>query len=79
MSEINFKDLIEAPANSLEVKPNVSATRCYGDAKYAKKVFFKSMIYRTVRLALQYPEQAKEYIDSFPKIGGDNIPTPSEN
>ena len=76
MKEINFKDLIEAPANSLEDKPNVSATRCYGDAK---KVFFKSLIYRTVRLTLQYPEQAKEYLDSLPKIGGDNIPTHSEN
>ena len=76
MERINFKDLIEAPANSLEDKPNVSATRCYDDAK---KVFFKSMIYRTVRLTLQYPELAKEYIDSFPKIIYENVPTPSEN
>ena len=75
MERINFKDLIEAPVNSVETKPEVSATRCYGDAK---KVFFKSLIYRTIRLTLQYPELAKEYLDSFPKIGGDNIPTPSD-
>lgn len=75
MERINFKDLIEAPVNSLKDKPDVSATRSYGDAK---KVFFKSLIYRTIRLTLQYPELAKEYLDSFPKINKNNdIPTPS--
>ena len=72
MSEINFKDLIEAPIEYVKEKPDVSATRSYSGAK---KIFFKSLIYRTIRLTLQYPEQAKEYLDNFPKIGGDNIPT----
>lgn len=79
MRKINFKDLIEAPINYVKEKPDVSdvsATRNYSGAK---KMFFRSLIYRTIRLTLQYPELAKEYIDSFPKIGGDNIPTPSEN
>lgn len=71
MREINFKDLIEAQINY-----DVSPTRNYSGAK---KIFFRSLIYRTIRLTLQYPELAKEYIDSFPKICGDNIPTPSEN
>lgn len=74
MREINFKDLIEAPINYVKEKPDVSATRNYSGAK---KIFFKSLIYRTIRLTLQYPELAQEYLDSFPKIGGD-IPTPSE-
>ena len=76
MREINFKDLIEAQINYVEEKPDVSPTRNYSGAK---KIFFRSLIYRTIRLTLQYPELAKEYIDSFPKICGDNIPTPSEN
>ena len=76
MGEINFKDLIEAPIDDVNEKPDVSATRNYSGAK---KMFFRSLIYRTIRLTLQYPEEAKEYLDSFPKIGGDNIPTPSEN
>jgi hypothetical protein len=76
MSEINFKDLIEAPIDYLVEKPGVSATRSY---EGAKKVFFKSLIFRTVRLTLQYPELAKEYIESFPKaVSEENIPTASE-
>lgn len=76
MSEINFKDLIEAPINYLVEKPEISATRSY---EGAKKVFFKSLIFRTVRLTLQYPELAKKYIESFPKaVSEENIPTASE-
>ena len=75
MTKNNFKDLIEAPINYVKEKPDVSATRNYSGAK---KIFFKSLIYRTIRLTLQYPEFAKKYLDSFPKIGGNNIPTPSD-
>ena len=76
MTEINFKDLIEAPIDYyVKEKPDVSATRNYSGAK---KIFFKSLIYRTIRLTLQYPELAQEYLDRFPKIGGNNIPTPSD-
>lgn len=80
MSEIDFKSLIEAPIDNLVEKPSVSsvcATRSYAGAK---KIFFKSLIYRTVRITLQYPELAKEYIESFPKVvSEENIPTPSED
>lgn len=76
MSEIDFKSLIEAPIEHLVEKPGVSsvcATRSYGGAK---KIFFKSLIFRTVRLTLQYPELAKEYIESFPRVvSEENIPT----
>ena len=77
MTEINFKDLIEAPIDYVKEKPDVSATRNYSGAK---KIFFKSLIYRTIRLTLQYPELAQEYLDRFPKVvNEENIPTTSEN
>ena len=80
MEKINFKDLIEAPIDYLVEKPGVSsvcATRSYGGAK---KIFFKSLIFRTVRLTLQYPELAREYLESFPKVvNEENTPTVSEN
>jgi hypothetical protein len=39
----------------------------------------KSAIARTVRLTLQYPEFAKEYLESLPKATMDNIPTATKN
>lgn len=76
--DFKFKNLIEAPIDYLVEKPgvsSVSATRTY---EGAKKIFFKSLIYRTVRITLQYPELAKEYIENFPKIvSKENIPTTS--
>ena len=42
---------------------------------YAKSSFLKSLIYRTVRLTLQYPELAQEYLNSFPKEVNENVPT----
>lgn len=75
MTQEKFKDLIEAHINCLVEKPgisSVSATRTY---EGAKKIFFKSLIFRTVRLTLQYPELAKEYLDSFPKVVNENVPT----
>lgn len=79
MSEINFKNLIEAPINYLVEKPGVSSVSATRSYKGAKKIFFKSLIFRTVRLTLQYPELAKEYIKSFPKaVSEENIPTTSE-
>ena len=77
MPEIDFKNLIEAPIDNIVENPGVSATRNYSGAK---KIFFKSLIFRTVRLTLQYPELAKEYIESFPRVTNEeNIPTTSED
>lgn len=79
MSEINFKSLIEAPIDYLVEKPSVSSVSATRSYEGAKKIFFKSLIFRTVRLTLQYPELAKEYIESFPKaVSEENIPTASE-
>ena len=78
MTQDKFKDLIEAPANfaNKRVVVDVSAThRSYGNAK---QVFLRALIGRTVRIALQYPEFAQEYLDSLPKAVNENIPTISE-
>lgn len=42
---------------------------------YANSSFLKSLIYRTVRLTLQYPELAQEYLNNFPKEVNENVPT----
>lgn len=80
MSEINFKSLIEAPIDYLVEKPGVSSVSLTRTNEGAKKIFFKSLIFRTVRLTLQYPELAKEYLESFPRVSSEeNIPTTSED
>jgi hypothetical protein len=74
MTQEKFKDLIEAPANSAK-STNVSAYRSYGNAK---QVFLRALIGRTVRITLQYPELAQEYLDSLPKAVNENVPTISK-
>ena len=64
MDKHKFKELIEAPANYKSSVCDVSATRTYSGAK---KVFIRALIGRTVRIVLQYPELAQEYLDSLPK------------
>lgn len=66
MDKDKFKELIEAPANCAKRDPGtcVSAHMNYGNAK---QVFLRALIGRTVRLTLQYPELAQEYLDSLPK------------
>lgn len=67
MDKDKFKELIEAPANCAKRDPGagVSAHMSYGNAK---QVFLRALIGRTVRLTLQYPELAQEYLDSLPKV-----------
>ena len=66
MDKDKFKDLIEAPANYAKsnTRAAVSAHMSYSGAK---QVFLRALIGRTVRLTLQYPELAQEYLDSLPK------------
>lgn len=73
MNKHKFKELIEAPANYREFSVcDVAATRTYSGAK---KVFIKALIGRTVRIVLQYPELAQEYLDSLPKaVNEENKP-----
>ena len=77
MDKDKFKDLIEAPANSAKsnTRADVSAYESYGNAK---QVFLRALIGRTVRLTLQYPELAQEYLDNLPKVVNENVPTISK-
>lgn len=56
-----FKALIEAPA--------------INEKDRLKSIFLKGAIGRTVRITLQYPEIAKEYYESLPRVVNENIPT----
>lgn len=62
MTQGKFKDLIEAPA-------------CVDD--FWERIKIKSVIARTLRLALQNPELAQEYFDNLPKAVCENVPTTS--
>lgn len=67
MENIDFKDLIEAP---LRVnKQRVIHAESYREQEiyHSNNVTLRTCISRTIRLCLQYPEQAKQYYDSLPK------------
>ena len=64
MTQETFKQLIEAPVE--------------GKKEFLDKVCTRGLIQRTIRLTLQYPEDAQRYLDNFPKVVNENIPTPSE-
>lgn len=61
MTQETFKQLIEAPAD--------------GKKEFLDKVCTRGVIQRSVRIALQYPEFAQEYLNSLPKVVNENIPT----
>lgn len=63
MTQEKFKDLIEAPVNS--------ENAIWG------RIRIKSLISRTLRLTLQYPDLAQEYFDNLPKAVNENIITVS--
>lgn len=58
MTQEQFNDLIEAPVNR--------------EKEFWTRIAIKSAISRTLRLALQYPEFAKVYLDSLPKAVNEN-------
>ena len=64
MTQETFKQMIEAPAE--------------GKKEFLDKICTRGVIQRSVRIALQYPDFAQEYLDSFPKAVNENIPTPSK-
>lgn len=53
MDKYKFKDLIEAPK--------------IREKEFWNRITIGAAIGRTVRLTLQYPELAQEYLDSLPK------------
>ena len=65
MNKDKFKDLIEAPTKRERLS-------------FLDKICLRGVIQRTVRITLQYPELAQEYLDSLPKAVNENTPTISE-
>ena len=63
MTQEKFKDLIEAPVND--------------EREFWDRIRVKSIISRTLRLTLQYPDLAQEYFDNLPKAVNENIITVS--
>lgn len=64
MTQDKFKDLIEVPINR--------------EKEFWNRMSIKSAIARTLRLTLQYPKLAQEYLDSLPKAVNENVPTISD-
>lgn len=62
MTQEKFKDLIEVPSRV---------------DNFWERVKIKSVIARTLRLALQNPELAQDYLDNLPKAVCENVPTTS--
>lgn len=62
MTQEKFKDLIESPAKVDD---------------FWLRIKIKSVIAKTLRLALQNPELAQEYLDNLPKAVCENVPTTS--
>lgn len=66
MTQEKFKDLIEHPIKQFTFK-QLSAISDVKDTYFWTRIRIKATIGRTLRLALQYPGLAKEYLDSLPK------------
>ena len=65
MDKNKFKDYIEFPSKREHLS-------------FLDKICLRGVIQRTIRITLQYPEVAQEYLNSLPKAVNENIPTPSE-
>lgn len=79
MTNDTFKALVEAPVLHIEKEMDSTKSSKEYDQLFWEKMKVKRAITRTVRLTLQYPEFAKEYLESLPKATMDNIPTATKN
>ena len=59
MTQEEFKNQIEHPLNQLFITNE--------DERFWERIHIKATIGRTLRLALQYPDLAQEYLNSLPK------------
>ena len=59
MTREEFKKQIEYPLNHFTTNE---------DVHFLESIHTKATIERTLRLALQYPNLAQEYLDSLPKL-----------
>ena len=78
MTNDTFKSLIEAPVFRIEKEMGTTKSSKEYDKLFWDNMRVKSIIARTTRLTLQYPEFAKAYLESLPKATMDNIPTATE-
>ena len=67
MENIDFKELIEQPIRAND-RRMINAESCTEQEFYrSNNIILSACISRTIRMCLQYPEQAKQYYDSLPK------------
>ena len=67
MENIDFKELIEQPLRAND-RRMINSESCVEQEFYrSNNITLSACISRTIRLCLQYPEQAKKYYDSLPK------------
>ena len=67
MENIDFKDLIEEPLRINKQRMIYAGSYREQEIYRSNNVVLGACISRTIRLCLQYPEQAKQYYDSLPK------------
>ena len=77
MDKDKFKDLIKAPCQYQFKMVDTEGRYLNVDNNSIKRLIC-GIIQRTVRITLQYPELAQEYLDSLPKAVNENVPTISE-
>lgn len=66
MDKDKFKDLIEAPCQYKFKMVDTEGHYLNVDNNSINKLICR-IIQRTIRIVLQYPELAQEYLDTFPK------------
>lgn len=66
MNQEDFKRQIEYPMNRL----STADIRNWKEAEWVfwRRIETSSVIGRTIRLCLQHPDLAKEYLDGLPKV-----------
>lgn len=78
MDKDKFKDLIEEPRHCRFKMVDTEGRYLTVDSNSINSLI-RWIIQRTVRITLQYPELAQEYLDSLPKLAvNENVPTINE-
>ena len=67
MTQEIFKQQIELFVDRYQEKMRTAKTKAEQDAIFEDLILIKGTISRTLRLCCQYPDLAKEYMESQPK------------
>lgn len=67
MDTKRFKEMVEYPVRTSEMTMLEAQSLVEQMILRANGIAIEAAIKRTIRLCVQYPEQAKEYYDSLPK------------